>query len=85
MKNILIALVFAPLMGCASAGMNATSSCTFSPAEKNGKYYTFITPGDAKCSFTLVAPVNKADDAKKFADAFKTMLGTAPSIEVEQK
>lgn len=85
MNKLLIIVLLPLLCSCAGRGMTASSTCTFSPAEKNGRYYTFITPGDAKCTFTLAAPIDKAQDAETYARAFKTMLGESPSIAVEEK
>lgn len=85
MKKIAFSVLLLTTAGCAGPGrMTASSTCTFSPGEKEGRYYTYITPGDAKCSFTLAAPIDKAEDAKEYADAFKTMLGSSPSIEVKK-
>ncbi len=85
MKKIFLGVILCGTMGCASARMTATSTCTFSPSVKEGYYTTWLNPGDAKCTFTLNAPIDKAEDTKIFADAFQKVMGNAPQIVVDKK
>lgn len=83
MKHILLAVMALGLWGCKT--MTATSTCSFTPSKEEGRYYHWTVPGDAKCSFTLNAPIGKSKDVQTFAEAFRTILGTSPTVITEVK
>jgi hypothetical protein len=83
-KKIFIFLFCAAMSGCATNQMTASSTCTFTPSTKEGRYTAWISPGDAKCVFTLNSPIENAEDTKTFSDAFKGMMGSSPQIVVDK-
>ena len=84
MRYIFIIVVMAFAYGC-RASMVATSTCNFTPSKTEGTYYRWVVPGDAKCSFTLNSPINRARDVGEFADAFARILGNVPVEKVDTK
>ena len=84
MKKIFLVLLGLS-SGCATTKMTAASSCTFTPSVQNGRYVTWLSPGDAKCTFTLNSPITKAEDTKIFSEAFKAVMGSSPQIVVDEK
>lgn len=85
MKNLLLIAAVASLGGC-STPMRAAADCSFTAA------YGYTDP-KGQCTFHLESPINRANEASIFAEAFDRMLAASPKpdgikmpkIEVEVK